>query len=145
LSAEALGNALAPLNALLNLSSALCLLAGYVFIRRGQIDRHRRAMLSALAASGLFLVFYVTRFSLTGTHRFAGIGLAKTVYLVLLFSHMVLAVVIVPLILRLVFLALNERFQEHRRLARWTYPMWLYVSVTGLTVYVLLYHVYGYV
>jgi uncharacterized membrane protein YozB (DUF420 family) len=70
--------------------------------------------------------------------------LAKVVYLGILFSHMTLAVVVVPLVLRLLFLAWKERFQEHARLARWTFPVWLYVSVTGLVVYVLLYHVYGY-
>jgi uncharacterized membrane protein YozB (DUF420 family) len=142
--AEALGNLLAPLNASLNLTSACLLVAGFFFIRRGQISRHRAAMLGAVGASALFLVFYVLRFSLTGTHRFAGTGAARTIYLGLLFTHMVLAVVIVPLILRLLFLALGDRFEEHRRLARWTYPMWLYVSLTGLAVYVLLYHVYGY-
>jgi putative membrane protein len=142
---EAIGNALAPVNAFLNFSSACFLVAGFVFIRRKQIQRHRAAMLSALGASLLFLVFYVTRFSLTGSHRFAGEGVARTLYLTILFSHMVLAVLIVPLVARLVYLALTGRFARHRRLARWTYPMWLYVSVTGLLVYVLLYHVYGYV
>jgi uncharacterized membrane protein YozB (DUF420 family) len=145
LGAEALGNLLAPFNAFLNFTSACCLVIGYVFIRTGRVALHRKAMLSALGASALFLVFYVLRLSLTGTHHFAGVGLARTVYLTLLFSHMVLAVVVVPLVLRLVFLALNERFSEHRSLARWTYPIWLYVSVTGLVVYVLLYHAYGYV
>ena len=144
MNAEALGNLLAPLNASLNLTSACLLVAGFFFIRRRQISRHRAAMLGAVGASALFLVFYVLRFSLTGTHRFAGTGAARTIYLGLLFTHMVLAVVIVPLILRLLFLALGDRFEEHRRLARWTYPMWLYVSLTGLAVYVLLYHVYGY-
>lgn len=144
MNAEALGNLLAPVNASLNFTSACLLAAGFFFIRRGQISRHRAAMLGAVGASALFLVFYVLRFSLTGTHRFAGTGAARTVYLGLLFTHMVLAVVIVPLILRLLFLALGDRFEEHRRLARWTYPMWLYVSLTGLAVYVLLYHVYGY-
>ncbi len=102
-------------------------------------------MLGAVSASGLFLVLYVIRFSLTGTHRFAGEGLAKTFYLGILFSHMILAVVVLPMVLRLLFLAGRERFDEHRRLARWTFPIWLYVSVTGLLVYALLYHVYGYV
>jgi uncharacterized membrane protein YozB (DUF420 family) len=141
--AQALGNALAPVNATLNLTATLCLLAGYVFIRRRQIRRHRAAMLSAVGASGLFLVFYVTRFALTGTHTFAGEGIARTAYLGILFSHMVLAVLVVPLVLRLLFLAHGERFVEHARLARWTYPVWLYVSLTGIVVYVLLYHVYG--
>ena len=102
-------------------------------------------MISAACASGLFLVLYVTRFSLTGSHTFAGGGTARVVYLSILFSHMVLAVVVAPLILRLLFLASRKRFVEHARLARWTYPTWLYVSVTGLVVYAMLYHVYGYV
>jgi uncharacterized membrane protein YozB (DUF420 family) len=101
-------------------------------------------MLGAVTASALFLVCYLTRSALTGTHEFAGTGAARTTYLTILFSHMVLAVVVVPMALRLLFLARRERFAEHRRLARWTFPVWLYVSMTGLTVYVMLYHVYGY-
>ena len=102
-------------------------------------------MTAALWASGLFLVFYVTRVVLTGTHTFASTGAARVVYLGTLFSHMVLAVVLVPLVLRLLWLLRRRRFSDHARLARWTYPVWLYVSVTGIVVYVLLYHVYGYV
>lgn len=142
--AEAIGRILAPLNAALNFSATCFLIAGFVFIKRGNISRHRASMIGAVSASALFLVFYVTRFSLTGTHRFAGEGIARTAYLGILFSHMVLAVIIVPLVLRLLYLARKERFTEHRRLARWTYPAWLYVSVTGIVVYVMLYHVYGY-
>lgn len=142
--AEAVGDLLAPVNAGLNLLSACFLAAGFVSIRRGHIRRHRAMMLSAVTASALFLVFYVTRFSLTGTHRFAGAGGARAFYLTLLFSHMVLAVAVVPLVLRLLYLAFRERFDAHRHLARWTFPIWMYVSVTGLLVYVLLYHVYGY-
>ncbi len=143
--AEALGNFLAPVNASLNLLSTSFLVAGFAFIRARNIPRHRLCMISAASASGLFLVFYVIRFSLTGTHAFAGEGTARVVYLAILFSHMVLAVVVLPLIIRLLFLAGRERFTEHARLARWTFPIWLYVSVTGLVVYAMLYHVYGYV
>ena len=145
MTAEQIGNFLAPVNAGLNLTAAVLLLTGFVFIKKGDRENHRRSMLAAFTASGLFLVFYVARFSLTGTHTFAGEGLARTVYLTILFSHMVLAVVVVPMVLRLIYLAFRQRFEEHRRLARWTFPIWLYVSVTGLVVYVLLYHVYGYV
>jgi putative membrane protein len=145
MTAEALGDLLAQVNAGLNLTSTLFLVGGFVFIRRRDIPRHRLAMLGAVASSGLFLVFDLLRFSLTGTHRFAGEGMARTVYLSVLFSHMILAVVIVPMVLRLLYLAWKERFQSHARLARWTYPIWLYVSVTGLVVYILLYHVYGWV
>jgi putative membrane protein len=143
--ATALGDLLAPVNAGLNLTATICLVAGYVFVRRRQLHRHRWAMLGALAASALFLVFYVTRFSLTGTHRFAGEGLARTAYLTILFSHMVLAVAVVPLVLRLLWLVGHRRFRDHARLARWTYPIWLYVSVTGIVVYQMLYRIYGFV
>ena len=139
-----IGDALALVNASLNGLSAISLIAGYLFVRRRKLHLHRRAMITALSASGLFLVFYVTRVAFTGTHEFAGEGLAKTVYLTVLFSHMILAVVIVPLVMRLVFLVWKRRFRQHGRLARWTYPIWLYVSLTGLTVYVMLYQVYGY-
>jgi len=142
--AEALGNLLAPLNAALNLTSAVLLVAGYRFIRKKDVVRHRLCMLGAVAASALFLVSYVTRVLLTGTHVFAGEGTARAVYRGILFSHMILAILVVPLVLRLLYLAWKERFREHARLARWTFPTWLYVSVTGIVVYLLLYHVYGY-
>lgn len=142
--AEALGRLIAPLNAGLNLTAATLLVVGLWSIRRRRVRRHRAAMLGAVVASALFLVFYVLRFSLTGTHRFAGEGWVRTAYLVLLFSHMVLAVAVVPLVLRLLYLVARRRFHAHARLARWTWPVWVYVSVTGLVVYVLLYHVYGF-
>lgn len=142
--AQALGNLLAPVNASLNATSTLCLIIGWLFIRAGRTTAHRNAMIGAVTASSLFLVFYVIRFALTGTHEFAGEGMARTVYFAILFSHMVLAVLVVPLVLRLLYLAYNERFTEHARQARWTYPIWLYVSVTGIVVYLMLYQVYGY-
>ncbi len=145
MNAEAIGNVLAPVNATLNLTSFILLMAGLTYIRRGDRDAHRRCMLGAVTASGVFLVLYVTRFALTGTHRFAGPDAARTFYLGILFSHMILAVVVLPLVLRLLWFAKQERFVEHRRLARWTFPVWAYVSLTGLAVYVMLYHVYGYV
>ena len=144
MSGEALGNAIAPLNALLNFTSACFLLAGYYFIKKGERDRHRFSMKGAVTASALFLVFYVIRFALTGTHRFAGEGVARTVYLSILFSHMVLAAIAAPLVIRTFLLAMSGRFELHRRWARWTYPIWLYVSITGLIVYAMLYHLYGY-
>lgn len=97
-------------------------------------------MLGATAASGLFLASYLLRYFLTGTHEFDGPAALRPVYLAILFSHMALAVVVVPMALRLLFLARRERFGAHRRLARWTFPLWLYTSVTGLVVYVMLYH-----
>lgn len=139
-----IGDWLALVNAGLNGTSAVALFTGFFFIRRRVVDKHKRAMLTAVSASGLFLVFYVVRIGLTGTHEFAGEGIARTVYLSVLFSHMTLAVGALPFVLRLVYLALHDRFREHARLARWVFPVWAYVSVTGLAVYILLYQVYGY-
>ncbi len=143
--AEAFGALLARTNATLNLSSGILLMVGWGFIRRGDIRRHRLSMLGAFATSSLFLIFYVTRLTITGTHSFAGEGVARAIYLGILSSHIILAILIVPCVLRLLYLVWKERFQDHRRLARWVFPAWLYVSVTGFVVYVLLYHVYGYV
>ena len=140
----ALGDALAAVNASLNATSAVALVTGLVLIRRRNAHAHRRAMLTAVTASAIFLVFYVTRVVLTGTHDFAGQGTARTVYFAVLFSHMVLAVAVVPLVLRLLWLVRKRRFGDHARLARWVFPVWAYVSVTGLLVYLLLYQVYGY-
>jgi putative membrane protein len=139
-----LGDALALVNATLNASSAVALLVGFVMIKRRAVHAHRRAMMMALAASALFLVFYLTRVALTGTHDFAGEGTARVVYLSILLSHMALAVLIVPLVLRLLYLVRHRRFHDHARLARWVFPVWAYVSATGLIVYLLLYRVYGY-
>lgn len=139
-----IGDVLAMVNASLNATSALALATGWVMIRRRRVRLHRNAMVTALSASTLFLVFYLTRVAFTGTHEFAGEGGAKVVYLAILFSHMVLAVVVVPLVLRLLWLIRQKRFGDHARLARWTFPIWAYVSVTGLLVYLLLYQIYGY-
>jgi putative membrane protein len=138
------GDLLALVNASLNATSAVALATGFYFIRRKVVDRHRRAMLTAVGASALFLVFYVARVLLTGTHEFAGQGAARVVYLSILVSHMILAVLVLPFVLRILWLARAERFAEHRRMARFVFPVWAYVSVTGLLVYILLYQVYGY-
>lgn len=138
------GDALALVNATLNATSALALATGWVLIRRRKAKLHRLAMTTALGASALFLVFYLTRVAFTGTHEFAGEGAARGVYLAILLSHMVLAAAVVPLVLRLLWLIRKKRFRDHARLARWTFPVWAYVSVTGLLVYLLLYRIYGY-
>lgn len=138
------GDLLALINASLNATSAVALCTGFYFIRRKVIDAHRRAMLTAVGASALFLVFYVSRVALTGTHEFAGEGLARTVYLSVLLSHMVLAVLVFPFVLRLLYLVRRKRFDDHKRLARLVFPVWAYVSATGLIVYILLYQIYGY-
>lgn len=144
MTASDIGNTLAAINATLNATSAIALGVGFYFIRRKAVDKHRRAMLTAVGASSVFLVFYVTRMVLTGTHQFAGEGVARTVYYSVLFSHIVLAVLVLPCVLRLLYLVRHKRFSEHKRLARYVFPVWAYVSVTGLLVYVLLYQVYGY-
>ena len=143
--AAAIGNALALLNAFLNLTATISLITGFVLIKRGDRVGHRRALLTAVTSSALFLVFYVTRFLLTGTHRFAGEGAAKVAYLSILFSHMVLAVAVVPLVLMMLYYAFNERFESHKKLAKWAFPIWMYVSVTGLIVYLMLYQIWGYI
>lgn len=135
---------LALVNATLNATSAVALVVGFVMIKRRSVHAHRSAMVTALGASALFLVFYLTRVALTGTHEFAGEGTARSVYLAILLSHMVLAVAVVPLVIRLLYLVRHRRYHDHARLARWVFPVWAYVSATGLIVYLLLYQVYGY-
>lgn len=129
------------INAMLNGTSTVFLLVGWLAIRRGDRSFHRACMVSAFSSSAVFLASYLIRFATTGAHKYPGAGWDKTLYLVVLFSHMVLAVVVLPMILRSLWLASKGRFAEHRRLARWTWPLWMYVSTTGVAVYVLLYHV----
>ncbi len=140
-----IGDMLAAINATLNGTSAIALGVGFYFIRRKAVLAHRRAMLTAVGASSLFLVFYVTRIVITGTHEFAGEGIVRTAYLTMLFSHVVLAIIVLPCVLRLLYLVRHKRFAEHKRFARFVFPVWAYVSATGLLVYLLLYQIYGYV
>ena len=130
------------LNAALNATSFLLLVAAFYQIRRGNVGAHRRLMLSALAVSALFLVSYVAYHAQYGSVRFQGQGTVRTVYFVILITHIILAAAIVPLVIVTVLRALRGDFARHRRVARWTYPLWLYVSVTGVVVYVMLYHLY---
>jgi putative membrane protein len=131
---------LPAINATLNGSSGVLLLVGWNAIKKKQVKLHRFCMQAAVVTSAIFLVCYLTRVYLTGTHRFPGDGWLKNTYLTILFSHMVLAVLTVPLVLRTLFLARRSRFIEHRKIARVTFPVWMYVSVTGVVVYVMLYH-----
>ena len=128
-------------NALLNAASAALLVAGVRAIRAGDRDRHRAFMVGAVGVSALFLLSYLLRVALTGTHRFPGEGPWKWLYLAILVSHTALAMVATPLALRSLFLGWTGRFADHRVVARWTFPIWLYVSVTGVLVYLLLYQV----
>ena len=133
---------LPTLNAMLNATSGLLLTVGFVFIRRRNIRAHRACMIAALVSSSLFLVSYLTYHYHAGTTRFAGTGVARTIYFIILTTHTILAAVIVPFVLVTATRALRGQFDRHRRVARWTLPMWLYVSVTGVIVYLMLYHWY---
>lgn len=135
-----LAEILPGVNATLNATSAACLLLGFRAIRAGRRDVHRRFMLGAFTASTVFLVSYLARFALTGTTRFPVEGGWKIFYLAVLFSHMLLAMALLPMVLRTLWLPLHGRFPEHRRIARFTFPIWAYVSITGVLVYFLLYH-----
>lgn len=131
------------LNAILNSTSAVLLIAGYNFIKAGRVDAHRNCQLSALLTSIVFLASYLTYHFYHGATRFPGQGIVRPVYFAILFTHTVLAVVIVPLILVTLYRAVRLDFVRHRRIARWTLPLWLYVSVTGVIVYLMLYHMYA--
>ena len=130
---------LPSVNAVLNSLSALLLLVGYLFIRRGKVWAHRLFMLSALTASTLFLISYLTYHFQVGSVPFRGQGWIRWMYFTILISHTILAAVIVPLVLLTLFRALKGNFERHKRIARWTLPLWLYVSVTGVVVYWMLY------
>lgn len=131
---------LPTVNALLNTTAALCLLAGWRFIRRGERENHKRAMLAATTVSALFLVSYLTYHFQAGTTRFAGPPPWRAIYLGILGTHTVLAAILPFLVVVTLLRGLRGQFDRHRRVARWTLPIWLYVSVTGVVVYLMLYH-----
>ena len=131
---------LPALNAALNATSALLLLTGYVLIKRQQREAHEKVMLAALTSSALFLISYVVYHLQVGSVRFTLTGPIRVVYFFILITHVVLAVVIVPLVIATSLRAFRRRFEAHRRIARVTLPLWGYVSVTGVLVYWMLYH-----
>ena len=133
---------LPALNATLNATAAAFLLAGYVLIRRGKWQSHRRCMLGALTASTLFLISYVVYHANAGSRPFPGAGTVRVVYFAILITHVVLAVVILPLALVTTARGLRAQYARHVRVARWTLPLWLYVSVTGVIIYLMLYQMY---
>jgi uncharacterized membrane protein YozB (DUF420 family) len=133
---------LPALNATLNATAATLLVIGYVLIRRGRVQQHRRVMISAFATSTLFLVSYVIYHANVGSRPFPGTGPIRTIYLTILLTHIVLAIVIVPMALITLTRGLRARFDRHVPIARWTLPLWLYVSVTGVIVYLMLYKMY---
>ena len=135
---------LPALNATLNSLASAFLLIGFIFIRRKMIRQHRAMMLAAFVTSGLFLVSYLAyHFSAHMITRFQGAGIARTVYFALLISHSVLAVAVPPMAIMTLFRGLKMNVAKHRALARWTLPIWLYVSVTGVAVYLMLYHIHA--
>ena len=130
---------LPTLNAALNSLATLCLLAGYVCIRRKRVAGHRLCMLAALATSALFLTSYVIYHANIGSRPFTGTGPIRIVYFAILISHILLAFVTLPLVILTLVPVFRRRWERHTRLARWTMPIWLYVSVTGVLVYFMLY------
>ena len=138
-----LADRLAAWNAFLNGSSAILLFSGWMAIRAKRVQLHRRLMGTAFAVSVLFLISYLTRFYLSGAHRYPGGGWLKTLYLSILLTHTTLAATVPVLAIRSIYLALKNRIPAHRKIVRWTLPIWMYVSVTGVVIYFMLYHALG--
>ena len=131
---------LPALNATLNATSAVLLMSGYAFIRRGYVRHHRAAMISACIVSALFLTSYVIYHANIGSKPFPGQGPIRLVYFTILLTHVLLAITVPPLALITLSRGLRARFDRHVAIARWTFPIWMYVSVTGVIVYLMLYH-----
>jgi uncharacterized membrane protein YozB (DUF420 family) len=131
-------------NAMLNAMSGILIVIGFLFIRRKRIAAHRACMIGAVTCSSLFLISYLVYhvgFG-AGVTRFTGTGWVRTAYYTILISHTILAVTVVPFVIVTLRRAVRSEFIRHRRVARWTFPIWLYVSVTGVIVYLMLYHIY---
>ena len=131
------------LDAVLNGTSAVLLVIGRGFIARGRMAAHRAVMIAALASSSLFLVSYLYYHYHVGSVHFQGQGVWRTVYFTILITHTILAAVIVPMVIITLSRALRERFDRHRKIARWTFPLWLYVSITGVVIYFMLYQIFA--
>ncbi len=127
------------LNAVLNATSAILLACGFYFIRRQRRAAHRHCMIAAFGVSTLFLISYLAYHAFAGTTKYTGTGWLRPLYFSILISHSCLAVVIVPLILTTLHRARQQEFDRHKALARWTWPLWMYVSVTGVVIYLMLY------
>lgn len=134
---------LAPVNASLNAAATVALLLGFFFIKTGRVKAHIITMITALVISAVFLTCYLVYHYHVGSVKFAGQGIVRPVYFTLLISHIILAVVNLPLIIMTVVPALRQRFDKHRRWAKITYPSWLYVSISGVIVYMMCYQWYG--
>jgi uncharacterized membrane protein YozB (DUF420 family) len=129
--------------ATLNGTSAVLLLIGRAFIKRGKMEAHRAVMLTAMVTSSLFLISYLYYHYHVGSVRFQGQGWSRPVYFSILISHTILAVVIVPMVIITLSRAIRQKYDRHRAIARWTFPLWLYVSVTGVIIYVMLYQIFA--
>jgi uncharacterized membrane protein YozB (DUF420 family) len=136
-------NVFPALNATLNGASAVLLTTGRVLIGRRQIALHRACMIAAFVTSSIFLVCYLYYHAHVGSVHFPGQGWPRTLYFTILISHTVLAAAVVPLAVLSLNYGLRSRFDRHRRISRWTFPVWLYVSITGVVVYIMLYQIYG--
>ena len=130
------------INATLNGTSAVLLIAAHSMIKRGRVALHRALMLTAVGSSTLFLISYLYYHAHVGSVHFPGQGWWRKLYFSILISHTILAAAIVPLVIITLSRALRERFDQHRAIARWTYPLWVYVSVTGVVIYLMLYHLF---
>jgi putative membrane protein len=137
---ESVGATLALCNALFNGTAALLLFSGWLAIRRGRRDIHWKCMAGAFVVSCLFLTSYLVRVAISGAHNYPGHGFWRAAYFTVLGTHMLLAIAVPPLALRTLYLARKRRYAEHKRIVRFTLPIWMYVSVTGVAVYVMLYH-----
>lgn len=131
---------LPTLNALLNGTSGILLFVAHRMIVKGRVDAHRRLMLAACSTSALFLISYVIYHAQAGSKPFTGTGAVRIVYFAILITHVILAAAILPMAIVTLRRGLQMRYVEHRRIARWTYPLWMYVSVTGVVIYLMLYH-----
>lgn len=138
---QALGDQLALVNAILNATSGVLLFVGRAAIKAGKREAHKRLMIATVVTSAVFLISYLTRVALSGTHVDPHTGLLHVIYYGILGTHMILAMTVPVFAITLLFLGLKERFVKHRKIARWAFPIWMYVSITGVLVYVILYHV----
>jgi putative membrane protein len=129
-------------NAVLNMLSTILLLIGFAFIRSGNREIHRKFMIAAIIVSAVFLACYLAYHFMAPIFKFPGTGWTIPAYYTLLISHVILAVAVTPMVMVTAWRSLNGRFEQHRAIARWTLPIWLYVTVTGVMIYVILYHVY---
>ena len=135
---------LPALNASLNGATACLITTGFVMIKRGNVKVHKRCMITACLLSVIFLASYITyHFGGGGFTRYPSVGVMRMLYISILTSHTILAVITLPLVIITVILALRQKFEKHKKLARWTFPIWLYVSVTGVIIYLMLYQLPG--